>query len=182
MLPDRTVRKLLDVLLFQLVTVFQVWSLTCPLTKGVFSYMSGAIQNHEFWQAPVAGSAPSAPQAAQTLVEACDHCGTEFIIGAGFCHVCGASRTPQAAAASARQGWTHHLEFNSIKQKLALNTTSMVAFLIGVACVVAALLVGFVFSASTVLDWQAVQVWRIQWLLASAASFLAAILLKSPRS
>jgi hypothetical protein len=151
-----------------------------PLESGVFVQVSGAVQNQEFWQAPVAGSVPSTPPVAQTLVEACDRCGTEFIIGAGFCHVCGASRTPQAAPVS-RQGWTRHLEFNAIKQKLALNTTSLVAFLIGVGCVVAALLVGLIFTANNVLDWQAVQVWRIQWLLASAASFLAAILLKSPR-
>ncbi len=143
--------------------------------------MSGAVQDHEFWQAPVGGSVPNAPSAEQTLVEACDRCGTEFIIGAGFCHVCGASRAPRAVPVP-RQGWTHHLEFNSIKRKLALNTTSLVAFLVGVGCVVAALLVGLVFTANTVLDWQAVQVWRIQWLLASAASFLAAILLKSSLS
>lgn len=151
-----------------------------PNEGGDLVQVSGVVQNQEFWQAPAAGSVPNTP-ATQTLVEACDRCGTEFIIGAGFCHVCGASRTPQAAPVS-RQGWTHHLEFNAIKQKLALNTTSLVAFLIGVGCVVAALLVGLIFTANTVLDWQAVQVWRIQWLLASAASFLAAILLKSPRS
>jgi uncharacterized membrane protein YciS (DUF1049 family) len=95
--------------------------------------------------------------------------------------VCGASRTPQSMPAAPRVTWTHTLEFNHIKAKLGLNTTSLVAFLIGVGCVVAALLVGLIFTASTVLDWQAVQVWRIQWLLASAASFLAAILLKSPK-
>jgi hypothetical protein len=37
-----------------------------------------------------------------------------------------------------------------------------------------------VFTATTVLDWQAVQVWRIEWLLAAAVAFLAAILLKRP--
>jgi hypothetical protein len=34
------------------------------------------------------------------------------------------------------------------------------------------------YTAATVLDWQAVQIWRIEWLLASAAAFLAGILLK----
>jgi multisubunit Na+/H+ antiporter MnhB subunit len=54
----------------------------------------------------------------------------------------------------------------------------MVAFLAGITCALAAMLVGFVFSANTVLDWQAVQVWRIEWLLGAAAAFLAGILLK----
>jgi ribosomal protein L37E len=143
--------------------------------------MSGAIHNQEFWQAPVAASVASTPPTEQTLVQACDRCGTEFIIGAGFCHVCGAPRTPQPTPLGSRH-WARALEFSNIKKKLGLNTTSLVAFLIGVGCVVAALLVGLIFTASTVLDWQAVQVWRIQWLLASAASFLAAILLKSPRN
>jgi hypothetical protein len=30
-----------------------------------------------------------------------------------------------------------------------------------------------------VLDWQAVQLWRIEWLLGSAAAFLATIALKN---
>jgi hypothetical protein len=54
----------------------------------------------------------------------------------------------------------------------------MIAFLAGITCVLAAVLVGFIFSANTVLDWQAVQLWRIEWLLAAAAAFLAGILLK----
>jgi hypothetical protein len=48
--------------------------------------------------------------------------------------------------------------------------------------VIAAIGVGFVFSAATVLDWQAVQVWRIQWLLAAVAAFVAGILLKRTAS
>ena len=44
----------------------------------------------------------------------------------------------------------------------------------------AALLVGFIFSANTVLDWQAVQMWRIEWLLAAVACFVAGILLRQP--
>jgi len=70
------------------------------------------------------------------------------------------------------------LEFHRIKGKIGLRTSAMVAFLAGLTCALAATLVGFVFSANTVLDWQAVQVWRIEWLLGAAAAFLAGILLK----
>ncbi len=70
------------------------------------------------------------------------------------------------------------LEFQRIKDRVGLPTPALVAFLAGFACLLAAVLVGFIFSANTVLDWQAVQVWRIQWLLGSATAFLAGILLK----
>jgi hypothetical protein len=45
-------------------------------------------------------------------------------------------------------------------------------------CVAGAILVGLIFTVQTTLDWQAVQVWRIEWLLGASASFLAGILLK----
>jgi len=63
----------------------------------------------------------------------------------------------------------------------ALGTASLIAFIAGIACLLAALAVGFLYTAGTVLDWQAVQVWRIEWLLAAAATFLAGILLKKSR-
>jgi hypothetical protein len=72
------------------------------------------------------------------------------------------------------------LEFHVIQQRLALSTASLIAFLAGIGCLAGAIGVGLVFSANTVLDWQAVQLWRIEWLLGAAACFLAGILLKKP--
>jgi hypothetical protein len=43
---------------------------------------------------------------------------------------------------------------------------------------VGALAVSVFFSVRTALDWQAIQLWRIEWLLAAIASFLAGCLLK----
>jgi hypothetical protein len=43
---------------------------------------------------------------------------------------------------------------------------------------VGALAVSVFFSARTVLDWQAIQLWRIEWLLAAVAAFVAGCLLK----
>ncbi|MBV8478446.1 MAG: hypothetical protein JOZ36_17445 [Acidobacteria bacterium] len=104
------------------------------------------------------------------------------MVGAGFCHLCGGRRSESANAGSPASvrplEWARHLEFHSIKERIGLPTSAMVAFLLGIACALGAVLVGFIFSANTVLDWQAVQVWRIQWLLGAAASFLAGILLK----
>ena len=53
-----------------------------------------------------------------------------------------------------------------------------VAFLIGLFCMVGALAVSVFFSARTALDWQAIQLWRIEWLIAAVAAFGAGCLLK----
>lgn len=150
--------------------------------RRISNNMAGAVQNaqHEFWRAPMAQAVEGQPAATPGLVEACDRCSTEFIVGAAFCHVCGTPRQSQPTPVS--QSWTRYLEFHTIKESLGLPLPSLIAFLVGVISLLAAVGVGFVFSAATVLDWQAVQVWRIQWLLAAVAAFVAGILLKRSAS
>lgn len=70
------------------------------------------------------------------------------------------------------------MQFHHIKRVFGLPTASLMAFLLGLGCSLAALLVGFLFTANTVLDWQAIQMWRIEWLLAAVACFVAGILLR----
>jgi hypothetical protein len=53
-----------------------------------------------------------------------------------------------------------------------------VAFLVGLLCVSGALAVSLFFTARTALDWQAIQLWRIEWLIAAVAAFVAGCLLK----
>lgn len=153
------------------------------IRRGSFATdMSGAVQNaqHEFWRAPLASPEPQVA-ASPELVEACERCNSEFIMGAAFCHVCGSLRHAQEASVTTRR-WSRYLEFHNIKEALGLPLPSLIAFLFGTLCAVAAVGVGFVFSATTVLDWQAVQVWRIQWLLGSVAAFVAGLLLKHATS
>src|SRR5437867_6931151 len=79
--------------------------------------MSEVMHNtqREFWR-------PPAPQ--QSAADAaCERCGTEFMVGARFCHVCGTARQGQAAITSARN-WTRYLEFHNIQQGLGLSTAS----------------------------------------------------------
>lgn len=130
---------------------------------------------HEFWRPPAVQ--PGA--AGSNMVEACDGCGTEFMVGARFCHVCGAGRQAQALPG---HGWTRYLEFHVIKQGFGLSTASLVAFLIGLACALAALACGFIYSERNVLEWQAVQIYRVQWLLAAVAAFVGGLLLRKPSS
>jgi hypothetical protein len=96
--------------------------------------------------------------------------------------------TPSSQAASVNwarflelsYGWIRGLEFHNIKARLGLSTAPLVAFLIGIGCVLMAILTGLVLTVATVADWQSVQAWRVEWLLASVAAFLAGILLKRP--
>jgi hypothetical protein len=168
----------------------------------------------DFWQSPAslepsAGSGPSL--SAEPMADSCKQCGSEFLIGAKFCHVCGRSR-PSLAGKSrveipglgelwAQVGsktapwiesavtywrktsfpdWLRYLHFHEIKRWVGLPTASFVAFLIGLGCVVGAIGVSLFYSASTLAEFQAIQMWRIEWLLAATAAFVAGVLLKNP--
>jgi hypothetical protein len=156
--------------------------------------MSEVVHNaeREFWQPPVASTPLTVETVIQpAMVEACDNCETEFIPGSRFCHTCGAERAESSAqnefSSRVRSAfaWARHLEFHNIerwivstREWLGLPTAALVSFAIGLFCVAGAIMVGLIFSVQTTLDWQAVQVWRIEWLLGASASFLAGILLK----
>jgi hypothetical protein len=74
-------------------------------------------------------------------------------------------------------GWLHYLHFHEIRTRIGLSTASLIAFVLGLVCVAGALVVGLL-TAKTLVDWQAIQMYRIEWLLAATASFVAGILLK----
>jgi len=129
----------------------------------------------EYWRPAVpTARTHEIPHDIRTRVEVCENCGTEFVVGSRFCHVCGGER--QAVQESNR--WTEILDFENIKSGLGLSTGSLIAFIVGIACVLAAVATGFIYSANTLVDWQAVQTWRIEWMLAAIVAFVAGILLK----
>ncbi len=130
----------------------------------------------EYWRAPEQSAGPVEGAAGLRRQLVCQQCGTEFIVGARFCHVCGSQR--EALVGYSQSRWAQVLDFGRIREALGLNAASLVAFAAGIACVIAAIATGFMFTAGTVLDWQAVQIWRVEWLLGAAAAFLAGILLK----
>jgi hypothetical protein len=131
---------------------------------------------HEFWRPPVQ-SAASEPAVRAEFLETCRRCGTEFIVGSRFCHACGVMR-PEQNAASRVLELPGLVELSALGERLGLNLASLLAFIAGTVCVIGALAMGAVFSARTVLDWQAIQIWRIEWLLGAIAAFGAARLLK----
>lgn len=147
-------------------------------------------------------------ETAPHMAEVCPRCGTEYLLGSHFCHSCGSKRQTASAGTAKSEanqlvqlweqsvrsiraavssislpdfkvpGWLHYLSFHAIKGWVGLSTASFVAFLIGLGCIVGALLVGLL-TAKTLLDWQAIQFYRVEWLLAATAAFVAGILLKS---
>jgi len=172
----------------------------------------------EFWRPP-SGLGPLAeaalPSAAgEEMAEACAGCGSEFMIGARFCHTCGLNRPARVATltrartdaefmaglwaknvAWVRTGvgsaagawrripfpdWLHYLHFHEIKRWVGLPTAALIAFIVGLGCVAGALGVSLFYKASNLAEFQAIQLWRIEWLLAATASFVAGILLKKP--
>jgi hypothetical protein len=134
---------------------------------------------HEFWRAPLLASnkAVASRRRSDERSATC-RCGTEFIVSSLYCHSCGAGR-PDLGVGVARTLEIHGLaELASLGGRLGLTMPATIAFLVGVLCVVGALAVSVFFSVRTVLDWQAIQLWRIEWLLAAVAAFVAGCLLK----
>ena len=128
------------------------------------------VRDHgEFWRPPL----ETREQTMAIEAESCPRCRNDFVVGSRFCHVCGTQRQDQLAIR--RVQWAR---FFGIHRLLGLPIASVISLSVGVICALAAIGTGLIYTATTVLDWQAVQVWRIEWLLAAIVSFLAGILLK----
>jgi hypothetical protein len=129
----------------------------------------------EFWRPPVNQTVLSG------LAEACRRCGTEFMVGAAFCHICGTGR--HRADSGLAVNWIRHfgalrlLEFSNVKRWFGLPVAPLCALLLGTGFLLVALSVGLLSS-----DFEAIQLWRIQWLMAACAAFLAGILLKGRKT
>ncbi len=129
----------------------------------------------EYWQpANLEASRVIKPLTAKNL---CPNCQTEYTIGARFCHVCGEEcRSPRLEPT--RHEPEQSLPRDLLRQGLGLSIPSVIFFLLGIACLAGALLTGFFYRGTTLLDLEAVHAWRIDWLLAAIAAMLAGILLK----
>jgi hypothetical protein len=130
---------------------------------------------HEFWR-------PPATQPVADLDDACRRCNTEFMVGAAFCHICGANR--HRSGANPSWNWAKHLEFvhlldlSRARNWLGLPLPSLYAFLAGIGFLIVALSMGLM-AVHDYSDFEAIQLRRIQWLMAACAAFLGGILLKS---
>jgi ribosomal protein L40E len=127
-------------------------------------------QREEFWRPPASGSRIVSAAAK------CRNCGAEYPTGARYCHLCGATR--EARPHDSRQALGQLWDSLRIREVLGLTTGPLIAFAAGMICLLAALFTGVAFQATSLSDWQAVQMWRVEWLLAAAVALLAGILLK----
>ncbi|MGC2695284.1 MAG: hypothetical protein WA738_05780 [Candidatus Angelobacter sp.] len=132
-------------------------------------------ERQEFWK-PAVAPRPE-PLATDETGQVCQECGTDFVLGSRFCYVCGSDRNTNLSNASV-SGLRAWIDFASLREALGQTNASLAALILGCACLIAAVVTGFVFTATTLLDWQAVQLWRIEWLLAAVAMFAAGFLLK----
>ena len=106
------------------------------------------------------------------------HCGTEFLVSSLYCHACGARRPDSGVSVVRTLEIPGLAEIVWLGERLGLTTPALIAFLVGLLCLLGALAVSLFFSVRTALDWQAIQVWRIEWLLGAVAAFAAGCLLK----
>lgn len=138
--------------------------------------MADAVPNvkQEFWRPASSRRVVMDPIASDATCE----CGAEYLLGARYCHICGADRVPDMGLRPHGFNLVEWLDFATIRERTGLGTAALVFFVVGLACAAAAIAVGFVYTTNTVLDWQAVQLWRIEWLLGATAAFLATLALK----
>jgi len=137
--------------------------------------MVGRLKESEGYWTPPVENGHSEP--VRRPVELCGKCGTEFIIGSRFCYVCGHERIGLSRK-TARAGWLKFLRLSSLSARFGLAPAPLIAFTVGAICVLCAVAIGLIYSPTTNLEWQAIQIWRVEWLMAATAMFLAAILLK----
>lgn len=136
---------------------------------------SNVEERQEFWK-PVISPRQEMAEGTKAAAHSCANCGMELVAEARFCHACGADGQAATIEPLARSHPWYDLSVAC--EVLGQTTASLVALILGCACVIAALFTGLMYTATTLLDWQAVQIWRIEWLLAALAIFAAGMLLK----
>jgi len=145
----------------------------------------------EFWK-----PAPSTRPEGDTFRPTCWSCGAECVPDSLYCHVCGSDQAAveteagryipavvrlasrAVARLASRSAVRLAVRVASLRDALGQTNSSLAALIAGCFCLLAAALIGFFFSATKLLDWQALQLWRIQWLLAAIALFVAGVVLK----
>ena len=132
----------------------------------------------EYWRP----ADPFVAHVAQVPRVLCPNCGAELVIGARFCHTCGGERAPAPVVARWSTKLADFMAIETIRRKLELSLGSLVFLILGLACMTGAVVTSLIYKTETLVDWQAVQVWRIEWLLGAAAALLAGILLKKSRN
>src|SRR5271165_2309836 len=135
------------------------------------------VSGQEYWR-------PANPNVARlfepsSAAAPCPRCGAQCSLEARFCHLCG-HRRPAVLPVPAPPAQMKHATGRAAARLLWSSTplplASVICFVLGVACILGAALMRMIYRTDTLLDWQAVQIWRVEWLLASLAALLAGLL------
>jgi len=152
----------------------RIWLPGCDVTALKISPMAPPAQNPdtEYWR-------PANPALAQVVRREalpCPSCAAECSPAARFCQTCGSELKPSAAA-SQESGPPQLLNSKTPGRHAEFSLPCLFFFILGIACLTAVLAISLLYRPGSVAEWQAVQAWRIQWLLGACASFLAGMLL-----
>lgn len=128
----------------------------------------------EFWRPPARSPQPS-PAPIAVSVTVCPQCSFSMLEETRICPNCGRPREAQPEADPILKASTR------LRRAFGIGHAALVALAVGLVCLVVAILLNSFYTANTAIEWQAMQLWRIQWLLAAVAAFLAGILLKNAR-
>ncbi len=135
--------------------------------------------SQEYWRP----ANPDVARVVPSLRGICWHCGMDYTPGARYCHSCGVSREASNIEAFPQAKRPEPgTDLSSTFRRFGVSAPSLVLLVIALVCTLAAVMTGVVYREDTLLDWQAVQMWRIEWLLGAAVGLLAGILLRAKRS
>jgi ribosomal protein L37E len=143
------------------------------------------VLDYEHWDAETSSSDGRSSVATATAVapetavrhDLCRRCGAEFVVDSPFCRMCG--RAKEGVVREKKSVW-QALDFYHLRQRLGLTIGAMVCLIVGLTCIGAAIATGFAYTANTFVEWQAIQAWRSEWLVAAGVAFICGILLKNP--
>jgi ribosomal protein L37E len=122
--------------------------------------------SQEYWR-------PSNPEVARVVTSirgTCRRCGTDYPVGARYCHACGSARDLRRGELELAAETSQDVNSVGSARMFGLSVPCLVFLGLGVIFAVAAALTGVIYREDTLVDWQAVQLWRIEWLLAAVAS------------
>src|SRR5579864_1659394 len=116
--------------------VHLVWSTTCVTEVITGENRMSIIRNAnaEFWRPPVEELNRNVELASRSSV--CAACQSESVMGARYCHVCGAERNPGPKSRSF--DWSilgKYLRLRLVSDALGVNVASLLALVAGILCV-----------------------------------------------
>ena len=129
----------------------------------------------EYWCPADPVAARVAPILARDL---CACCGAEYPARARFCPDCGSQRAAKPET-TRRSESADIVDLERVGRRHGFSLTCLAFVIAGLICMVIAAAMGTVHKTETLIAWQAVQLWRIEWLLGGIVALLVGLLLKT---